>query len=364
MLVHKTSSAKRAADPVPVKELPLNSEGLQTPSGPWRSLYDKIGALLFENSLEPTPQNFDVCHRYLTASDGELNSQVDRALKSGGLTAVSVASIIAQRSVEMSAEDLGQMASGAQKQLNDILHLLHRSSEDVKSYGHSLEHNRAMLEDPETTVRTVDELITLTKAMIEKSRQVEEKLRVSSEEITSLRDNLAEARRAADTDPLTGLPNRGSLDRRLADAVKNARAERKPLSIAICDIDKFKSVNDTHGHLVGDEVIKFVASSLAKKDSDRLFVARFGGEEFVLLFEGMDPIAATQELNEVRQRVSSLDLKITSTGAKLGKITFSAGVADLEGRSNQSAMLKAADTALYRAKTDGRNRVYIADPSE
>ena len=62
-------------------------------SGPWRNLYDKIGSLLFENSLEPTPQNFDVCHRYLTASDGELNSQVDRALKSGGLTAVSVASI-------------------------------------------------------------------------------------------------------------------------------------------------------------------------------------------------------------------------------------------------------------------------------
>lgn len=342
----------------------MASEGSQTASGPWRNLYEKIGSLLFENSLEPTPQNFDVCHRYLTASDGELNSQVDRALKSGGLTAVSVASIIAQRSVEMSAEDLGLMASGAQKQLNEILHLLHRSSEDVKSYGDSLEENRASLEDPETTVRTVDDLITLTKTMIEKSREVEEKLRVSSDEITSLRNNLAEARKEADTDPLTGLPNRGSLDRRLAEAIKTARANNAPLSVAICDIDKFKLVNDTHGHLVGDEVIKFVASSLGKKNSDGLFVARFGGEEFVMLFEGMDPIEAAKELNEVRQRVSTLDLKITSTGAKLGKVTFSAGVAELEGRANQSAILKAADTALYRAKTDGRNRVYIADPSE
>jgi diguanylate cyclase len=332
--------------------------------GPWRNLYDKIGSLLFENSLEPTPENFDVCHRYLTANDGELNSQVDRALKSGGLTAVSVASIIAQRSVEMSAEDLGQMASGAQAQLNTILHLLHRSSEDVRSYGDTLEENRASLEDPETTVRTVDELITLTKTMIEKSREVEEKLRVSSEEITQLRDNLAEARKQADTDPLTGLPNRGSMDQRLKDAIENSRANGTPLSIAICDIDKFKLVNDTHGHLVGDEVIKFVASSLANKNSDRLFVARFGGEEFVLLFDGVDPIAAAQELNEVRQRVSNLDLKITSTGAKLGKITFSAGIAELQGRANGSAVLKAADTALYRAKNDGRNRVYIATPDE
>lgn len=343
----------------------MNSNSAQAvSSGPWRNLYDKIGSLLFENSLEPTPENFDVCHRYLTANDGELNSQVDRALKSGGLTAVSVASIIAQRSVEMSAEDLGQMASGAQAQLNTILTLLHRSSEDVRSYGESLEENRAALEDPETTVRTVDDLITLTKAMIEKSREVEEKLRVSSEEITQLRDNLDEARKQADTDPLTGLPNRGSMDRQLREAIENARANKTPLSIAICDIDKFKSVNDTHGHLVGDEVIKFVASSLAKKDSDRLFVARFGGEEFVMLFDGVTPEAAAMELNEVRERVGKLELKITSTGAKLGKITFSAGIAALDGRANGSAILKAADTALYRAKNEGRNRIYIARPEE
>lgn len=347
-----------------LRERALSTEPLRTEAGPWRNLYDKIGSLLFENSLEPTPQNFDVCHRYLTTDDGELHSHVDRALKSGGLTAVSVASIIAQRSVEMSAEDLGQMANGAQTQLDNILHLLHRSSQDVRSYGASLEENRAALEDPETTVRTVEDLIALTRAMIEKSREVEDKLRVSSEEITSLRDNLAEARKKADTDPLTGLPNRGSLDARLKDALVKARAENTPLSVAICDIDKFKAVNDTHGHLVGDEVIKFVASSLAKNGSDRLFVARFGGEEFVMLFEGVNPIDAAKELNEVRQRVGQLDLKITSTGAKLGKITFSAGIAELHGRKDTSAMLKAADTALYRAKNDGRNRVYIADPSE
>ena len=83
-----------------------------------------------------------------------------------------------------------------------------------------------------------------------------------------------------------------------------------------------------------------------------------------MLFEGIDPVGAAQELNQVRERVGQLDLKITSTGAKLGKITFSAGVADLNGRKDTSAILKAADTALYRAKNDGRNRVYIADPGE
>ena len=183
---------------------------------PWRALYEEIGTLLFENSLEPTPQNFDICHRYLTANDSELNSQVDRALKAGGLTAVSVAAIIAQRSVEMSAEDLHDMAVGAQGQLDHILAIVRRSTDDVRTYGDALEENSGPLVNADTRAGTVEELIALTRGMIEKSREVEEKLRNSGDEITALRDNLAEARQRADTDPLTGLPNRGSLDRRLA----------------------------------------------------------------------------------------------------------------------------------------------------
>lgn len=333
-------------------------------SGPWRRLYEEIGKLLFDNGLEPTPQNFDVCHRYLTANDGELNSRVERALKSGGLNAVAVASIIAHRSVELSADDLSSMATGAQSQLDQIMTIVLRSGEDVRSYGDALQENHAALENPETTVKTVADLITLTRTMIDKSREVEEKLRQSADEITGLRTNLAEARQKAETDPLTGLPNRGSLDKRLLDVIERARGNGTPLSVGIVDIDKFKVINDTHGHLVGDEVIKFVASLLQKQDRERLFVARFGGEEFVMLFENEDPVAAAAELNDIRERLYKLELKNTTTGSKLGRLSFSAGIADLNGREGSSQILKAADTALYRAKNDGRNRVYIADPSE
>jgi diguanylate cyclase len=333
-------------------------------SGNWRDLYEEIGAMLFENSLEPTPENFDICHRYLTANDTELNSRVDRALKDGGLTAVSVAAIIAQRSVALSADDLAQMASGAQQELNAILQIVSRSGFDVREYGEALADTSAKLTDPQMTSRTVSDLVTLTRAMIEKTRQVEEKLRQSADEITHLRDNLADARRRADSDPLTGLANRRALDRRIAAAIGNAAAKKAPLSIAICDIDRFKMINDKHGHLVGDEVIKFVASALTKDGDDRLFVARYGGEEFVMVYEGMDTAAAAAELNQVRERVAKLELKITATGTKLGRLTFSVGIAELSGRSSASELLRAADSALYRAKHDGRNRVYIADPSE
>lgn len=330
----------------------------------WRKLYDDIGALLSNNALEPTPQNFEICYRYLTTNDGELNSRVERAIQGGGLTSVAIASIIAQRSVEISAEDMQLMSTGAQKQLETIMTIVQRSTDDVRDYGNQLEQSNAGLQSPDTSVRTLEDLVLLTRTMIDKSREVEDKLRQSAAEINTLRRNLDEARKRADTDPLTGLPNRSCLDRRLAEAIAKAKAAGAPLCVGIVDIDRFKSINDTHGHLVGDEVIKFVASSLVKKGSDRLFVARFGGEEFVVLFENESPDDAAAELNEIRERVSRLELKITSTGAKLGKVTFSAGVAQLAGRDGASAILKAADTALYRAKNDGRNRVNIALPTE
>jgi diguanylate cyclase len=210
------------------------------------------------------------------------------------------------------------------------------------------------------TPSAVEGLIGVTRAMIEKTRTAEEDLRRSGEEVARLRRSLAEARRTADTDPLTGLPNRRALDVRLREAFAAARASGRKLSLAICDIDQFKAVNDLHGHHIGDEVIKFIAGALSRGDVERLFVARYGGEEFVMLFEGMDTQAAADEIDRIRREIANHSFKVTATGRDLGRLTFSAGIAGLAGRRGPGAILKNADAALYRAKQEGRNRVCIA----
>lgn len=330
----------------------------------WQETYAKIGKLLFENTLEPTPDNYALWYRYLSGSDGAFNSQVERAIEqSGGLTAVAVAAINAQRNLEMSSSDLSRMANDAQKYLEAVSDVVGQSSDDAREYGTALEDNVAGLATG-APPSAVESLLQLTRAMIEKTRIAEESLRKTGEEITALRDDLATAQRAATTDGLTGLSNRRSMDAQLEAAFDAARRGHTPLSVAICDIDHFKKFNDTFGHQIGDEVLKFVASSLAKAADDRCFVGRFGGEEFVLLFEGRSAEEAAAELDRIRAVVAARELKVTATGQSLGRVSFSAGVAMIQRRGGPSALLKRADAALYRAKDQGRNRVLIAGDDE
>lgn len=323
----------------------------------WDVLYGEIGAFLHENGLEPSPLHFEVAHAFLSAPESDMGKRVAKSIaEHGRLTPVAAAGLMALRAAEISAADLARAAMQAQEHLRHVTAIVERSGKDVRDYGDALVRIGANDSAPDS----VEGLIGVTRAMIEKTRTAEEDLRRSSEEMNRLRASLAEARRSAETDPLTGLPNRRALDTRLKEAFASARARKAPLSLAICDIDMFKAVNDLHGHHIGDEVIKFIASALARGDVEKLFVARYGGEEFVMLFDGLEPEAAGREIDRIREDIASRDFKIRATGRQLGRLTFSAGIAGLVGNRAPATILKNADAALYKAKQEGRNRVCIA----
>jgi diguanylate cyclase len=326
----------------------------------WRGLYDGIARILLDNRLEPTPTNYALAHRYLTAQDRAFNGSIEQAMKQGGLTAASAAAMIAERSVELSAADLQVMVADAQARLTEVGEIVSSSRAAATDYGQALAENAAELKAGAAPQAVVGTLMGLTHSMIDRTRGVEEQLRVACEEIRQLRDSLAEAQDAANHDALTGLPNRRALDARLAAATQTAMVTKRPFAIAICDIDHFKAFNDRFGHQIGDEVIKFVGQSLAKDGNERLFAARYGGEEFVVLFEGMTAQKAGAEIDKIRAAIAGRELKMNATGQTLGKLTFSAGVAELAAEDEgSSAMLKRADMSLYDAKRSGRNRVVV-----
>jgi diguanylate cyclase len=326
----------------------------------WKALYDKIGDVLLSNRLEPTPTNYTLAHRYLTAEDVTFNGAVERAMAHGGLSAASAAALMAERNVELSAADLQGMIEDAQAGLLKVEGLIVCSIDGTREYGDALAINAAELAASSPAEPVVATLVRLTQGMIERTRGVETQLHSAANEIRQLRDSLAEAQDAANKDALTGLPNRRALDARLAAASDAARRTGTPFSIAICDIDHFKAFNDRFGHQIGDEVIKFVASSLARDASERLFAARYGGEEFVVLFEGADAKSAGHEVDRIRSAIGARELRVNATGQALGRLTFSAGIAQLCGDDDgTSGMLKRADLALYQAKAAGRNRVMV-----
>ena len=163
----------------------------------------------------------------------------------------------------------------------------------------------------------------------------------------------------AHTDQLTGLANRRRFEQLFASEHERARRHHRPLAVLTLDIDHFKAVNDTYGHAVGDEVLKAVARSVAKTLRQTDWIARTGGEEFVVLAPESNPAGAVALGERLRRRVEGLT--IDSGGVQLAK-TISIGVAawDGSGPVTADALLSASDDALYQAKEKGRNRVVLS----
>lgn len=329
----------------------------------WRRLYDMIGKLLFDHGLEPSPANFELCHRYLSGRDGELNAMIDKAIaKDGSLSEAVTMAISAKLDPGLSTDELSRIAIDAQSYLEQMTTILAKSGDDARDYGVALAQEAEGLETAATPALSVKTLVDLTKSMIEKAQAAEDDLRRTEMQMTAMRKDLAAAHHKANSDPLTGLPNRRALDQHLRAAFENARRANSPLALAICDIDHFKQFNDTHGHQIGDEVIKFVGSSLGRAASNGdVFVARYGGEEFVMVFERGSVANAMPVLDKIRAAIAARELKVTNTGQSLGKLSFSGGLATINIQDSPGSILKRADAALYKAKQDGRNRINAAD---
>ncbi len=209
----------------------------------------------------------------------------------------------------------------------------------------------------ESPLSEVDRVIDLSRAMLERLGEIENAMKHSRAETETLRENLTMARMEADIDHLTRLFNRRAFERRLTADNARARAKGEALCVAFCDIDKFKLVNDTHGHDAGDRILCMIGAMLGAIASEDCFVARHGGEEFVLLFYGLSKEAAAHKLDQVRAAIAAKQLMNRETGEPFGAITFSGGVADVTEEADPRSALARADAALYEAKQAGRNRI-------
>lgn len=327
-----------------------------------RQLYADVGAFLFAHDLDLTPVNFGLAVDYVTGNDHEIEKAV-RALLSerGQITNGLAEKIVADRhSGEMTGEDLGRMLQSVEENLDRFTRLAKESRASASDYGDALQAKVKNMDTRESPEQVVSALVGLTRSMVEKTRQIEVEMRESQKKTRSLQQSLENARRAAEQDHLTGLANRRAFEARFKEEVAHATRNGEALSVAFCDIDHFKKINDTHGHDTGDRVLKFVGSLLAKISGEKCHVARHGGEEFVMLFRGKSVSEASEIVDETRADLASRNLVDRNTGERMDRVSFSGGVADVFGYGDPREALKAADRALYLAKEHGRNRVYMA----
>ncbi|MCP3732293.1 diguanylate cyclase [Sphingomonas sp. MG17] len=324
---------------------------------PARQLYERIGAFLFDQRLEPDPANFAFAWALLHDPHGPLAKAV-AALTDGGvrLTKRDIESLgheapVSARSVREKAEGLVARTQLQVEGFADMVQAIRAETEgfgrDLAASADAIRRSSEALDGP-----LIEEVSRITATMVERVHSAEARLESATREASELRSKLEEARDNARRDPLTDLPNRRAFEEAFAAQV----AAGGQLCIAVCDIDHFKHVNDRFGHVVGDRVLKTIAEALTQSCPGQL-VARYGGEEFAILFTGVDIAAACATLDHARASVAAKRYRLRESDAPLGEITFSAGLTHVDPEQKFGTNFHRADVLLYRAKDDGRNRV-------
>jgi len=192
--------------------------------------------------------------------------------------------------------------------------------------------------------------------VVDHGRSFESKLDHYATGITDLTRQLEQTKKAAMLDPITGIGNRRRFEESLKDILSHLSDFNEKVSVLLADVDNFKTVNDTLGHSIGDQVLRLVASNFVTNLKGGDVVARWGGDEFAAILPNTNLGDALSVAETVRNSIGSRSLKNKETGETMGKVTLSIGVSTYRQGDNAHKLIFRADQALYEAKRLGRNR--------
>ena len=320
--------------------------------------------LMSRHRVPATPDNYATWYEYVSGENAALKEEIDRLIAAKAQFSEAVnAKLYHEYVAEQDLSNIEQIRSNLSQLLGEIGATLHEAGDGAKNFEGAL----GGIADGVSKKDDLDEIRQLLNTLVKETRQMQSttsamqsSFEEKSREIEELQDQLQRERKRAVTDPLTGLFNRAALVEKLHTAISQIDEEGgQPPSLIMLDIDRFKSVNDTHGHLIGDRVIRFVAQTLQKNTKGKDTAARYGGEEFTVLLPGTPAVGAQSVAEVIRKAVASAQLVRADNKQPLGQITISAGVATYEGESDVMDFIDRADRALYESKNSGRNRTTI-----
>ena len=336
--------------------------GADAPADRLRDQLGEIADFLAENHLHLSHTTLCVALDCVTGADPRLAGAIAHRREAG--EPVSFEWLAEMRGAHGPADEIQaitRLADRLEEGIDSFARTTVEAGQATTAYRTALGTQVAELQAAPPAAGTVlSDLVAITRAMLERTRDIEQQMARSERETRALHRSLEDARRAAEIDHLTGLPNRRSFESRFDREVVAARASGEPLCLAFADIDRFKRINDAHGHEAGDRVLRVVAGVLGEISDERCHVARHGGEEFVVLLRGRNMDEAFALLDDAREHLAERRMVNRATDVPFGKVTFSAGLADVFADHDPRAALRAADDALYAAKKDGRNRIVRA----
>ena len=244
--------------------------------------------------------------------------------------------------------------------MDGIMSVVQEYATSSEYFSGTLDKNIELLDEdssPEQVAQTIKNLIVENAAMRDNSANLMENLNESKKQVQEMQVSLKKSRENEMKDALTNMYNRRYFDMMLSEAIADAQQEKTPMCLIMADIDYFKKLNDNYGHLIGDEVLKFVASLFIKNVKGQDTSARYGGEEFAIILPLTEVENAKKLMESIRVQMESANLIMTKGQKSIGKVTASFGIAQFQDSDEPLDLIQRADAKLYEAKNAGRNCV-------
>ena len=322
-----------------------------------RLALEQIGKL----GLPTDPLNYCIWYEYSSGKNKELTKVMDSHIDDPEAFKNGLSQKLYHEFIAGKKEELNDMVrDGLQKVFGENIGSIHTTTLHYADAGNHLETINESISKSSTDAEmkvVVNQLKHEIKTLESTNSLFKDQLDQSTKEINQMKSKLEEYRRESIIDPLTRIDNRRGFDQNLQDAIDLANAAEMPLCLIMADIDHFKKINDTHGHLVGDNVLRMVAATFKDSVKGRDRVARIGGEEFAVILPNTPFHGAMKLAEDIRASFEKYDLKKKKNGESLGKVTLSLGVTKYKKSETADDFINRADEGLYKSKGNGRNKV-------
>jgi len=316
---------------------------------------------LGEHKLPTDPTNYAVWYEYVSKFNPELIAALEKSLnREKRLTPESANVLYIEHIVHQNKALIETIKIELTVILKEVLGDVTGAGGDFSKFGNCLKGFSETISkvDNKPSLHSSFKELLLEVKNIEASRaNLEARLRHADSELKALESKLKEAEQHATTDVLTGLLNRRSFEEKLEQQINATTRDGNALALIILDIDHFKRINDTYGHLTGDDLLRIIAKTLTDFVKGKDVVCRYGGEEFVILLPDTPIAGATTVAEKIRAHFSDMSWKQKSTGVSMGKVTLSFGISTYRPGETFTSFVQRADVALYQSKKLGRNRV-------
>lgn len=316
--------------------------------------------LLIKHKLSADPTNYALWYTYASNQSPSLNEAVDATLANvKSLSPVRTEDLYRAHVADKQEVNAWQLRKTMDAMVTEFTQSVKDTRKETNKFRQVMDKSLDGLQQVENEGWSVDEVMNFVRSMVKEGQKIRSSTLTFSAamanaetEIKELKKKLEASEKEALIDSLTELNNRRYFDAELSTAVANKEA-----SLILVDVDHFKKFNDTHGHQMGDQVLKAVAKKLKDSCRDGAQAFRFGGEEFAILLPNNVLQRACHQADVMRRAIEKISVKHRASGKTVSGITASFGVSSYDNGVSGAKLIELADKHLYEAKRLGRNRV-------